>query len=1103
MHVNRPPRGNNPSNVELAMTFLRRSQLVCAIGAALALLLAARPTTAQTLTTGTLSGVVADQQGGVLPGVSIAAVHEPTGTRYEAVTGGDGRYQIPNVRVGGPYTVTAALSGFKDQKEENVNVALGEDRSLEFKMPVATVTETVNVVGQAIFNETRAGTAANIPTEAIQSLPTIQRGLFDFARTSPYFSVTPDSAGTDAFMSVAGRNPRYNSIQIDGSVNNDVFGIPATGTPGAQAGAQPVSLDAIQEVQLVVAPYDVRQGGFTGGGINAITKSGSNRFSGTGYYFGRNEKLTRSIPAIATTAAPNPADVPLEGFKDQQGGFSLGGPIVQNKAFFFGNLDLGRKAIPVGFSGDGSGGQVWGGFTAAGVASHLDDLQQIASIMKTQYGYDPGGLSEVSAPINNDKVFFRTDFNVTQGNQLTVRLNYVNGSKQTTTTGVPSTTSYAFPTNYYTSNEKVWSPAAQLNTTFAGAFNELRFAVTRDRFSRTIPSPIFPFVRVDFQDGLNVRLGAENSSHANQLNQDLVELTDDLTWVKGKHTITVGTHNEFFHFLNVFIANLYGNYEFSAATTAGAIANLRAGVAQLYNLNFSNTSDPRQPAEFSVRQFGAYFGDQWRARSNVSVTYGVRLDVPNFPDTPHRNALTEADFNLRTDVVPAPKMWSPRIGFNWDLSNGGSTRSQVRGGVGFFTGRTPYVWMSNQYGNTGVDFTNLNTGSVNNTFQIPFVADPNAQPRSVPGGLTGTQSVNLIDPNYKYPEIVRANIGYDRDLGIWGLIATGEFVISNNVKEIAYQNVNYIPVGQLDKTGASGITATNPAVLPDGRINFHKYDSVLNDALLLTNTSLGSSWTAAIKVERPFKNGFYAGGSYLYNRSKSINDGTASTAGSNWANNPIGIDVNNPPLAVSNNDAGNRVNLTAVIPIRLGKGVTSSAALFYNGQSGRPYVILFNGNANGDGRSNNDIAFLPSSPDQVILTNGTWEQLQAFINSDPASKNSLGTIAARNAGRSPWWNQLDFRYAVNLPAAGRAKVELTLDVFNVLNAFNKNWGWHYFPKFPNISANGLIGYSGIDPATGKERLNLSTITSPTFQGTFDRDDQLSRAQAQFGARIRF
>jgi hypothetical protein len=241
----------------------------------------------------------------------------------------------------------------------------------------------------------------------------------------------------------------------------------------------------------------------------------------------------------------------------------------------------------------------------------------------------------------------------------------------------------------------------------------------------------------------------------------------------------------------------------------------------------------------------------------------------------------------------------------------------------------------------------------------------------------------------------------------------------------------------------------------------------------------------------------------MYNSSRSINDGTASTAGSNWANNPVRYDTNNPELARSSYEVGSRVNFTTVIPIPLGGGVSSSASFFYNGQNGRPYVIMFNGDANGDGRTNNDIAFIPSSADQVVVFNGTYAQLDAFLTDDPASSANRGTIPPRSAGRSPWNNNLDFRYGVFVPTGGRTKVELTMDVFNFLNLLNKDWGWQYFPLFPASSANGLIGYGGIDAATGKERLNLNTITAPTFQGQFQRDDLRSRWQAQWGVRVRF
>ncbi|PWT81331.1 MAG: TonB-dependent receptor, partial [Blastocatellia bacterium] len=602
----------------------KKSVLVCAIESLLTLLIISPPAGAQTITTGTLSGIVRDQQGGVLPGATVTATHEPTGTKYEAVSGADGRYVLPNVRVGGPYTVTAALAGFKDKTESDVNVALGADRTVEFKLALATISETVTVVASAPdIDTTRAGTADNISTGVIESLPTIQRGIFDFARTSPYFNLSPDSANNDASISVAGRNNRYNSMQIDGAVNNDVFGLAAQGTPGGQTGTQPISLDAIQEIQLVVAPYDVRQGGFSGGGVNAVTRSGTNAFSGTAYYFGRNQGLVGTIPSIATVQNPSPADAVFGDFSDRQGGFSVGGPMNLNKAFFFTNLDWARKSVPVGFSVSGTSGQPW---------NHQAEVQQIVNIAKTQYGYDTGGLDEVSPPTDSNKFFLRTDFNISTHNQLIARVNYVNGTRQLTSAGVPSTTIYALPGDYYQIQDKVIAPVGQLNTTWNRALNEFRVTYQRERNKRTNPGfETFPYVRVDLPDATNVRLGTENSSHANELDQDIAEITDDVTLLRGQHTITVGTHNEFFKFRNLFIQNLYGNYEFLS------IEAFQAGLAQLYQVGYSNTSDPQQAARFSVRQFGVYAGDQWRARSNLTLTYGVRLDAPNFPDKPTAN----------------------------------------------------------------------------------------------------------------------------------------------------------------------------------------------------------------------------------------------------------------------------------------------------------------------------------------------------------------------------------------------------------------------------------------------------------------------------------
>lgn len=312
-------------------------------------------------------------------------------------------------------------------------------------------------------------------------------------------------------------------------------------------------------------------------------------------------------------------------------------------------------------------------------------------------------------------------------------------------------------------------------------------------------------------------------------------------------------------------------------------------------------------------------------------------------------------------------------------------------------------------------------------------------------------------------------------------------LFSKNIKDIYYKNLNYVSTG-------------HPLTALDGRLLDAKYDSNLNDVMLLTNTNKGYAWTMSFKVEKPFSKGFYASASYLYGRARSVIDGTSSVAASNWANNPTGYDTNNPPETVSNYDPGHRVNITATIPIPVWK-LKSSASFFYNGMSGRPYDQRFNGDINGDGRTNNDLIFVPSSADQVIVQNGTWAQLDAFLSNDPAASKYRGQLMPRNAGRAPWSNQLDFRYALSVPTPHKTKADVTFDIFNLMNLLNKNWGWQYWAPFP--SNRGLIGYGGIDSATGKVKYNLSTITASSFTGTFIRDDLRSRWQAQFGVRFRF
>ncbi|MGB2714927.1 MAG: carboxypeptidase-like regulatory domain-containing protein, partial [Vicinamibacterales bacterium] len=495
---------------------------------------------AQGATTGSLTGVITDAQGGVLPGAAVLATHTPTGTTYDGVTDAQGRYSFLNVRVG-PYNVTVSMGGFKPETQLGIDVRLGEQKKVDFTMQLETVAETVEVVGvSSVIDSSRAGTADNVSTQAVENLPTISRNLVDIARTSPYFN--PTGLNEDPLaLSVAGRNNRYNNVQIDGAVNNDLFGLAASGTPGGQTEAQPISLDAIQELQLVVSPYDVRQGGFSGGGINAITRSGSNQFKGTAYFFGRNQDWV----------GESPTGTKVGQFKDQQFGGSVGGRIVENRAFFFGNVDWGRRDNPSGVSVSGSGQQF----------GREAEIDRFVNILQNRYGYNAGGKEEFIRTVNSDKIFVRTDFNVAQQHQLIIRHNYLDGLNDI---GRPTATQYFMPDNFYRIANKTNSSVVQLNSTFGTAVNEARFTFQRVRDRRAgqpFEARPFPMVTVNLSSG-SIRAGRENFSTANELDQDIYEITNDLTWLSGKHAITIGTHNEFFKFRNLFIRDNFGQYGF-------------------------------------------------------------------------------------------------------------------------------------------------------------------------------------------------------------------------------------------------------------------------------------------------------------------------------------------------------------------------------------------------------------------------------------------------------------------------------------------------------------------------------------------------------------
>lgn len=1043
--------------------------------------LALAPLAMAQVTTGNLAGVVT-ADGSALPGVTIEAVHVPTGTRYSDVTGGDGRFNIPNVRVGGPYTVTANLEGFKTATINNVNVSLGGTAEVPVAMALATVSETITVTAEVdpIINPNRTGSTSAVGEQQIQNLPTVNRSLQDFARTNPYFRVDPTDVSSTR-VNVAGRNNRYNSIQIDGAVNNDLFGLADTGTPGGQTDAQPISLDAIQELQMVVSPYDVRQGGFTGGGINAITRSGTNDWNGSLFGSTRNEDLI----------GDGPAGRPYTKFDQDQYGGRLGGPIMKDRLFFFVSGEMNRKSSPSGVAASAPGYN----------ANLYANLVKVSDILKSRYNYDPGTLDDINAQTDSDTLFGRLDLNA-GNNQLTLRHNYVDAGRDVL--GTRTTSRYTFPTTNYNQADETNSTVAQLNSVFsASAYNEARIGFQTIKDKRAVPVRIASIEIGGAAQNATIAAGTERFSGANALDQDVLELTDDFTWVRGSHTIVMGSHNEFFKFKNLFQSDALGAYFFGGANLDAAVAAFDANKPTEYRITYATGADPLRPTSFEASQLGFYVNDSWRVNNAITLSLGLRADMPRYPDSPSRNPIVETAIGYRTDVTPSEDpVLSPRFGFNWNP--GGN--QQVRGGIGIFAGRTPFVWVSNAYAGTGIEQITLTCLAAANCAVPAYNPDPNAQPRNVgTPGAPGTLTVDVIDPDFEFPRVLRATLGYDRDL-IWGIRGSAEAVYSKTQRDVFYYNLNR------KKTG------TNPV---DGRPTFSKVDTAqLSDAYYLTNTDKGRDLTATLQLSRPYSNGLTIGAGYAWQDAKSAFDATSSRAVSNWRFRHTKGDIFDQDVANSAFEVEQRLNANLSYDFRTGP-VSHNIGFYYNMQTGRPFSMLLGNDANGDLNNSNDLLYIPASTQNVVYQFANGQSTRTLTLPDGSTRTETaaeifrqfmarfgvqapgGRITDRYEFQEPWNRQLDFHYELGFTAFG-VETGVTFDILNALNLIDNDYGTVRSIANQNItiaSYTTATNPQGQTVITYRESANGRWNADSLF--TTGTNDIRSRWQGRLGLRVSF
>ncbi len=1048
-----------------------RIGLPFALAATAAFFLSAVPARGQE-TTGGLQGIVeVKSDKSPLPGATVEAVHVPTGTRYTTVSSASGLFSILNVRVGGPYTLTAKISGFRTETIKDVNVALGEKRFLTFELNLEAVAENVNVTAEAapLISPDRMGSAQSVSNDEIKSLPTIRRQFQDFVRTSPYANVQPFDS-TQTTISIAGMNNRYNTIQIDGAVNNDLFGLSGSGTPGGLTDTQPISLDTIQEIQVAVSPYDIKQGGFTGGAINAITRSGTNDFHGSVFGSKRNQKY---IGSKAPQAYGDSIDKPIASFDSDQLGARVGGPILRDKLFFFVNGERNKLSQPTNGSADGSTVNTYS--DPAGAAA-------FKSILTSKYGYNPGSLGDTNLRTNSYPMLFgRLDLNATSSDQVTFRYNYVDALQDVISQSRTSS-AFTFDTAGYTITNKTNSGVLQVNSVFgAESFNQGRVGYQTITDVRAVPVA-FPSIYVCKSPNTNCTgsgtynlvAGTERSSGANSLDQKILEVTDDFTLIKGNHTITVGTHNEFFKFDNLFVQDVYGTYFFNSINTPGDAHSLESGNAARYQVQFG-TPGFNPASQFSAQQWGLYVGDQWRVSNSFTVNLGIRGDLPRLTDKPTYNPLVFNTFGVDTSNVPSDQLIiSPRLGFNWNV--GGSGRDQVRGGVGVFAGRTPFVWISNNYGNTGIGITNLSASNV------AFTGDPNNVPKDFPPG-TGAISVAGIDPDFKFPKVLRSTLGYDRELP-FGIRGSVEAMFTKTLEDVFYTNINKVPSGSTTFWGAP---------------IYKNLSNGFSNTIFLSNTTKGEQQNLVAQLEKRFPFGLYVNGTYAYMNAKSAFEATSSVALSNWQFQTGDGDIYSQELTRSFFDVPHRFNLVVTQAFKTGP-LNHNVGLVYFAQSGQPYSILMGGDPNKDGASGNDQLFVPQNYGDVVWKGAgapTEDQWNTFLATTGLDKYR-GRIAPRNALDAPWIHSLDFHYDITLPISV-VQVQLTFDVLNLFNLINSNWGLLRYVNFQTYTA---LNYSGIDSATGKP---IYTVSSGALNEgrQYSTNDIRSRYQLKWGARLSF
>ena len=1066
----------------------------------------------QGVTRAALSGIVTDEAGAPLPGANVVAVHLPSGTQYGSATRVEGNFNIPNMRVGGPYRVTVSFIGFDEQVQENVFLSLGQNLRLDFTLAATAVTlDDIQVTADLdeVLNPSRTGAATYVSPEQVSQLPSINRSTRDLIRLDPR---------NDGNLSFGGRNWLYNNISLDGSYFNNPFGLddPA---PGGQAGAEPVPYESVEQVQVSIAPFDVREGGFTGANVNTVTKSGTNEFKASVYTYMRNESLVgNQISGNDVVADPDLAF--------NQSGFTLSGPLVKNKLFFFINGELERRDDPGSNFVANRDGTLDFGESRVSAAT----MDEISRIMRDVYGYETGAYDGYINETNNDKFLVKLNWNINENNDLSLRWNYLDAKRDlgpnATVLSVfnsgrgPNSSSLPFQNSGYAINNELNSFALELNSRSSKFSNRFFVSYNRFRDFRQPFSADFPTVEIG-EDGVTyTTLGHEPFSINNILDQDVLQFTNNFSYFAGKHVYTAGVNFESFSFFNSFNIFRHGVFflpyfvrplgstfftldDFFLATDPTDTENF-------VDFNSMVGAGPFKGEEIDLGQLSVYVQDEFLISSRFNLTYGLRVDFPMYftdpVDNPFSRGLTALDENGEPETVDqselpgATPLFSPRVGFNWDVT--GTRSTQLRGGSGIFTGRVPFVWVGNVISNPGANPNIWGPGTNEDVPQVRTSDD---------AILQQSFDLNAMDPDFKFPQIWTTNLAIDHELGN-GFLGTLELIYGKDINAVVMRN--------------SDLRAPL-RTLPDGRPYYGGLDAYeLNPdggsgIYVIDNTDEGYNFNITAQLRKVFASGLNTGLAYSFTQAENQLRST-EIASVLWQNQPVQGNPNSPALANSEFGHRHRIVANATYSKQWSENARTSVGIFFETAEGNRFIVsggnrysfIYAGDVNGDGQAGNDLIYIPTdatNPGEIIFTDRLGSNMdvletaaaqaaafEAFIEQDDYLSENRGKIAERNGAVNPWYSNLDLKVIQDLSfdvAGKKQTVQLNLDILNVGNLLNSDWGVR---KVANPAATSPLSLTGFNEA-GAPTFNF-TGPSETF---IDDPGLFSRWQIQFGVKYMF